>query len=72
MDKVLEHRKGWETQNMLTVGRCIAQAALAREESRGVHFRSDFPEANDKDYLGHITLERTADGIREAFEPCSA
>jgi len=69
MDKVLEHRMGWETQNMLTVARGMAQAALAREESRGVHFRDDYPETNDQDCLGHITIERTADGIRRAFEP---
>lgn len=31
-------------QNMLLVSRAIAQSALAREESRGTHFRTDFPE----------------------------
>ncbi len=63
MDKVLEHRMGWETQNMLTVARCLAFAALAREESRGVHYRSDFPETNDNDFLAHITIERGSEGI---------
>ncbi len=32
-----------ETWNLLTVGSLVAAAALAREESRGSHFRSDFP-----------------------------
>ncbi len=36
--------RGWRVQNMLTVAELITQVALAREESRGVHFRSDFPE----------------------------
>src|SRR5262249_38478339 len=37
MDKAFDSRFGWETQNMLTVARCVAVAALARKESRGVH-----------------------------------
>ncbi len=71
MDKVLEHRTGWETQNMLTVTKCMVQAALAREESRGVHYRGDFPESNDDRYLGHVTMQRTDQGIRQEFEPLS-
>lgn len=69
MDKVLGHRMGWETQNMLTVARCMAQAALAREESRGTHFRSDFPQPDDGRFLGHLILQRAAEGIRLTFEP---
>ncbi len=33
-----------ETRNLLTVGTLVTAAAVAREESRGSHFRSDFPE----------------------------
>ena len=36
-----------ELRNLLTVGRLVAQAALARRESRGSHYRSDFPHARD-------------------------
>ncbi|MFT3685340.1 MAG: L-aspartate oxidase [Phycisphaerales bacterium] len=43
LDKVFDDVKGWQVQNMLTVARLIAQSALAREESRGSHWRSDFP-----------------------------
>lgn len=39
---------GWELQNMLTVARVMIGAALRREESRGVHLRSDFPEQDDQ------------------------
>ncbi|UCF38143.1 MAG: L-aspartate oxidase [Acidobacteriota bacterium] len=34
-----------EVRNMVTVGKLVTQAALIRRESRGVHYRSDFPES---------------------------
>ena len=43
MDKVFDDISGWETQNMLTIGCLIASAAGHRNESRGVHYRLDFP-----------------------------
>ena len=45
---------GWELQNMLTVGKLMCAAALKREESRGVHLRTDFPEADDQNWRKHI------------------
>ena len=45
----------WELVNMLTVARLAAVAALAREESRGVHFRSDFPD-EDPAWRAHTRL----------------
>ena len=40
--------QGWEVQNMLTLARLITQSALGRQESRGVHYRTDFPKTLDK------------------------
>ena len=40
--------EGWELQNMLTVARVMIGAALRREESRGVHLRTDFPRQDDE------------------------
>ncbi|MHC4361942.1 MAG: L-aspartate oxidase [Planctomycetota bacterium] len=58
MDKVFDSPEGWECQNMLTVSLLIAQSAEKRRESRGVHFRRDFPEIDDERYNEHIELSR--------------
>ena len=46
---------GWRTASILTVGRLIARAALRREESRGGHYRSDFPDRDDVHWKRRIT-----------------
>lgn len=46
---------GRELQNMLLVARLMIAAATLREESRGVHFRTDFPEPRPE-FARHITL----------------
>jgi L-aspartate oxidase len=58
MDKVFDSPEGWECQNMLTVSGLMARAANMRQESRGVHFRSDFPETNDENFKKHIEITR--------------
>jgi len=47
--------KGWELQNLLLVSRLMAASATARTESRGVHFRDDFPETDPKQ-AQHISI----------------
>lgn len=61
--------EGWELQNLLTTARLIATAALTREESRGVHFRSDFPKPNDEFWRRHITVRINQDGGRPRLGP---
>ena len=41
--------------SLITVGRLIARAAMRREESRGAHYRTDFPQRNDIDWARHVT-----------------
>lgn len=52
---------GGEGHNLLLAGRILATAALAREESRGGHYRSDFP-ASDPAWRRRLYVELGADG----------
>lgn len=45
-----------EMVNMLTVAHVVVQAALWRRESRGGHFRSDFPQRDDVRWLKHTSF----------------
>jgi L-aspartate oxidase len=45
----------WRQRNLVTVARLIARAARRREESRGGHFRADFPERDDVRWRIHAT-----------------
>lgn len=61
----------YRVQKMLKIALCIAQGALQREESRGAHFRNDFPLRNDRDWLCR-TLARWPEGAIEptlSYEP---
>ena len=50
----LSSTQSWEATNLLTVSIFLSNAALRREESRGSHWRSDFPERNDSRWLVRI------------------
>ncbi len=47
-----------EFANMLTVADLIIKAATIREESRGTHLRSDFPDKDDKNWKKHIIIKK--------------
>lgn len=56
LDRDFDSPEGWRLQNMLQVGRMITDCAIRREESRGVHYRTDFPERNDSEWASHSTV----------------
>jgi succinate dehydrogenase / fumarate reductase flavoprotein subunit len=58
-----------ELQNLLDLGEVIAAAALARRESRGAHYRSDFPERDDGQWLKHSLVAKGEDAPRLAYRP---
>ena len=51
-----------ELSGMLDIAQTIIESALAREESRGAHQRTDFPKRNDEQFLAHTLLHRESDG----------
>ena len=61
-----EYNSGWHTaidlNNLLTVSEIITRAALERKESRGAHFRDDYPAKDDKFGQFNIVVRKGADG----------
>ncbi|MGW3520685.1 L-aspartate oxidase [Streptomyces hydrogenans] len=51
----------WETTNLLCVARVLAAAALAREETRGCHWREDRPDRDDERWRRHLVVRLTPD-----------
>ena len=49
----------WKQFNLVTVARLIARAALGRHESRGAHYRDDFPKRDDVNWNVHIIDDST-------------
>ncbi len=60
-----ELRSALELENILEYSEMIARAALAREESRGAHYRVDFPETDDENWLRHSFARKKPSGERE-------
>ena len=58
VDRPFSLRRDIEVRSMILVGKCIAEAALWRENSVGAHFRADYPEAKGKGYRRHSQLQR--------------
>ena len=75
-----EYNNGWHTAidlpNLLTVSEAIARAAIERRESRGAHFREDFPGKSAEFGSFNFVIEKGADGRmtlrREPIPPMPA
>jgi L-aspartate oxidase len=61
MDKVFDSPDGWECQNMLTTCLLMAHSAQMRKESRGVHYRRDYPETNDDKFKKHLEISKKSE-----------
>ena len=61
-----EYNPGWHTaldlENLLTVSEAITRSALLRKESRGAHFREDYPEKNEAAAKVNTAARRGPDG----------
>jgi L-aspartate oxidase len=62
-------RTAAETRNLADVAQAMTRCALFREESRGAHFRRDFPEKDDTRFLGHTLLEADAPRLTDVEQP---
>jgi L-aspartate oxidase len=63
-------RSAIELANMIEVSWLVTRAALAREESRGAHFRTDFPDLKD-DWRTHLILHGDREDLRVSrIAPC--
>jgi succinate dehydrogenase / fumarate reductase flavoprotein subunit len=54
-----------ELRNMIDIAEVTAFASLWRKESRGAHYRTDYPTRNDDDYLVHSMVIRNDEGALE-------
>jgi succinate dehydrogenase/fumarate reductase flavoprotein subunit len=56
-------RSALEVENLVTVGRIVAIAALTRTETRGAHYNEDYPDRDDANWLKNIVIKRRGDEI---------
>jgi succinate dehydrogenase / fumarate reductase, flavoprotein subunit len=72
-----EYNSGWHTaldlHNLLTVSEIVTRAAIERKESRGAHFRDDFPNKSDEFATFNIVVKKSPGGepqiTRETIAP---
>jgi fumarate reductase (CoM/CoB) subunit A len=62
VDSLRKLKEFLQIRNMLMVGSFIANAAMRRKESRGAHFRTDYPFRDDKNWLKNIFILRDSAG----------
>ncbi len=58
-----------QCENLLTVIECIARSALARTESRGAHYRKDFPSIDNTNWLKNVVLRQEGGGMAISTRP---
>ncbi|MEM3055291.1 MAG: FAD-binding protein [Candidatus Bathyarchaeia archaeon] len=53
-----------EAENLFTVANLVVMAALTRTESRGAHYRIDYPNQDDKNWLKHVVLTKKHEEVK--------
>ena len=64
-----ELEEAFELGNMLKAAETIVFSALCRKESRGAHYRTDFADRNDADWLKHSLVFQTSNGLEIHYKP---
>jgi len=65
-------QEAWETTNLLTIAAALADAASLREETRGSHWREDFPVRDDARWAGHFDATMSEGETSLRFRPAPA
>ncbi len=59
----------WELTNLLTISIAMCRAATLREETRGSHWRDDYPQRDDARFAGHFDVVLVRDRVEVGFQP---
>ena len=65
-------QESWEATNLLTIAAALTDAAALREETRGSHWREDFPERDDARWAGHLDAVTDDGATTLRFRPAPA
>jgi succinate dehydrogenase/fumarate reductase flavoprotein subunit len=57
----------FENESLLITAKCIITAALNRKESRGAHFRSDYPQADNNNWLKNILIKKEQGNVKVSY-----
>jgi succinate dehydrogenase/fumarate reductase flavoprotein subunit len=58
-----------ELENLIDLAEVAITSALAREESRGAHSRTDYPDRNDEQWLRHTVARKSERGVELDYKP---
>src|SRR5215471_3627352 len=58
LEEIASRELNTRSWNFVTLARLVAQAAMARRESRGAHYRNDFPQRDDENFRHHTLQNR--------------
>jgi L-aspartate oxidase len=61
----------WEATNLLTISTAMCDAAARREETRGSHWRDDFPDRDDEQFAGHFDAHLVDGRLVLTFAPAA-
>ena len=61
--------RAWETSNVAAISVSLTAAAALREETRGSHWREDFPDRDDAHWAGHVDVRLTGRRPRPRLRP---
>ena len=66
-----ELKEAFEVMTMVTTSEMVIRSALLRKESRGDHYRVDYPERDDKNWLKSITINQKDSHMELGTQPVS-